>query len=106
MIDTIQANAFSGAQPAHFFLPIVPFLENPTEKLVHQQQHLELLFCGRPGVAALVDCTMGAVRSTLWVGVLGLALPSRPLPGENRLSAQGGNFWLLSPCIEGSFPPG
>lgn len=47
---------------------------------------------------------LGTVRSTLWVGVLGLALPSRPLPGENRLSAQGGNFWLLSPCLEGPSP--
>lgn len=57
-------------------------------------------------MAALMDCTMGDVWSTLWVGLLGLSLPSRPLLGENRLSAQGGTLWLLSPCTEGSFLPG
>lgn len=73
VIDTIQANAFSGAQPGHFFLPIVRFLENPPEKLVHQQQHLELLFCGRPG----------------WQ-------PSWTAPGNRAVNSVGGCAWTCS----------
>lgn len=77
------------------------------EKLVHQQATSQAsVLCKASGGSPHATVPWEVCSKSLWVGLLGLALLSKPLLSESRFSTQGWQLLAHQPLLRQVLSPG